>query len=248
MKIQSTVKSRCFGLSCLKRRYLGLPYKDPQKAKEANRRWYERNKETHKERAKLWSKNNPEKNRENVRRYRAIHGRKDRPFISDAEKLHRSKAVERWLGNPKLSPSVAELVIQAEQFLKEKEERRQIQLLYSREKSKRRKAQIKALSVSKVSAKDLRHRYAQFGDCCAYCGDKQKIDELHMDHFLPLSKGGTHVLSNLVPACKRCNFSKRNHHPEDWFTRQNFFSLKRWRMILQILEKKNKTLDQLAFW
>ena len=172
MKFQLTVKSRSFGLSCLKRRYLGLPYKDPRKAKEANRRWYERNKETHIERAKLWSKNNPEKNRENVRRHRAIYGRKDQPFLSDAEKLHRSKAVERWLGDPKLSPSVAELVIQAEQLLKEKEERRQIQLLYSREKSKRRKAQIKALSVSKVSAKDLRHRYTQFGDCCAYCGVK----------------------------------------------------------------------------
>jgi len=248
MKFQFTVKNRSFGLSCLKRRYLGLPYKDPQKAKEANRRWYERNKEAHKERAKLWAKNNPEKKRERVRRSRAIHGRTDRPFISDAEKLHRNKAVQRWLSNPKLSPSVADLIIQAEQRFKKTEERRQIHLLYDREKSKRRKAQIRALSVSKVSAKDLRHRYAQFGDCCAYCGDKQKIDELHMDHFLPLSKGGTHVLSNLVPACKRCNLSKHNHHPEDWFKRQDFFSLKRWRIILRILDKKNKTVDQLAFW
>lgn len=248
MKFQFAVKSRSFGLSCLKRRYLGLPHKDPEKAKEANRRWYERNREAHKERARLWAKNNPEKNRENVRRHRAVHGRKDRPYISDQEKLSRCKRLQRWLESPKLSPSVPELVAKAEQIFLNKEQQRQLNLLYSREKSKRRKAQIKALSVSKVSAKDLRYRYAQFDDCCAYCGEKQKIDELHMDHFLPLSKGGTHVLSNLVPACKRCNFSKRNHHPEDWFRRQDFFNLKRWRMILRILNKKNKTVDQLAFW
>ena len=248
MKFQLTVKSRSFGLSCLKRPCFCLPYADPERQKAAVRRWYEQNRELTIQRTKSRQKANWQAHLAYKREYRRKNGRKDRPFISDPEKLHRSKAVQRWLGNPKLSPSVADLIIHAEQLFKEREERRQIHLLYNREKSKRRKAQIRALSVSKVSAKDLRHRYAEFGDCCAYCGDKQKIDELHMDHFLPLSKGGTHVLSNLVPACKRCNLSKRNHHPEDWFKRQDFFSLKRWRMILRILGKKNKTVDQLAFW
>lgn len=41
---------------------------------------------------------------------------------------------------------------------------------------------------------------------CAYCGFKHK--RLTMDHVVPVSKGGKHVASNIVPACKPCNSKK----------------------------------------
>lgn len=41
-------------------------------------------------------------------------------------------------------------------------------------------------------------------DPCFYCGAKSD----HADHVIPLSRGGTHDLDNLVPACAKCNFSK----------------------------------------
>ena len=246
--IQISVKSAYCGLSSLKRLCFCLPYADPEKQKAAGRRWYEQNRELTKQRSKARQKADWQAHLAYVREYRRKNGRTDRPVISDAEKLHRSKAVERWLGNPRLSPSVAELVVKAEQLFKKEEERRLIHLLYNREKSKRRKAQIRAVTLVQVRAKDLRARYAAFGDCCAYCGEKHSVKDLHMDHFQPLSKGGTHVLSNLVPACKRCNFAKRNHHPEQWYRRQTFFTESRWRKILQVLGKTKTNVDQLAFW
>jgi 5-methylcytosine-specific restriction endonuclease McrA len=41
---------------------------------------------------------------------------------------------------------------------------------------------------------------------CAYCGKKQR--RLTQDHIQPLSKGGSHTYSNIVPACKSCNSKK----------------------------------------
>jgi 5-methylcytosine-specific restriction endonuclease McrA len=40
---------------------------------------------------------------------------------------------------------------------------------------------------------------------CAYCG----IDgPLHADHRIPLSRGGSNSIDNILPACRRCNLRK----------------------------------------
>lgn len=46
---------------------------------------------------------------------------------------------------------------------------------------------------------------------CVYCGKKPK--RLTMDHITPLSKGGSHTYSNIVPACTSCNSKKKNNPP-----------------------------------
>ncbi len=47
---------------------------------------------------------------------------------------------------------------------------------------------------------------AHYGNRCVYCG--RKMQRLTQDHITPLSKGGSHTLSNVVPACQRCNSKK----------------------------------------
>lgn len=46
---------------------------------------------------------------------------------------------------------------------------------------------------------------------CYYCGKRCK-GKLTQDHIVPLSKGGSHTLSNVVGACGACN-SKKNDGP-----------------------------------
>jgi 5-methylcytosine-specific restriction endonuclease McrA len=46
---------------------------------------------------------------------------------------------------------------------------------------------------------------------CAYCGKKTAI--LTRDHIIPLSKGGNHTVSNIVPACGSCNSRKHTGPP-----------------------------------
>ena len=47
---------------------------------------------------------------------------------------------------------------------------------------------------------------------CAYCKKRCK-GKLTQDHVTPLSQGGSHTLSNIVPACQSCNSKKRTGPP-----------------------------------
>ena len=50
---------------------------------------------------------------------------------------------------------------------------------------------------------------------CAYCGSKK---EIQLDHVIPVSKGGGTTITNVVPACKSCNTSKRNKLLTEWMS------------------------------
>ena len=50
---------------------------------------------------------------------------------------------------------------------------------------------------------------AEFGFVCHICsGVIESRDDLHMDHVIPLSKGGTHSAENIRPSHAFCNMSK----------------------------------------
>ena len=51
-----------------------------------------------------------------------------------------------------------------------------------------------------------------FAGCCAYCGATADS----RDHVVPLSRGGTDNIDNIVPACRSCNSGKRDKTPEEY--------------------------------
>ena len=48
---------------------------------------------------------------------------------------------------------------------------------------------------------------------CYWCECSLKKVKVHIDHYVPLSKGGKHTLSNLVVSCQRCNNQKHAKDP-----------------------------------
>jgi 5-methylcytosine-specific restriction endonuclease McrA len=48
---------------------------------------------------------------------------------------------------------------------------------------------------------------------CAYCGTPCES----WDHVMPLSRGGSHTMDNIVPCCWPCNTEKKHRTPEEWF-------------------------------
>ncbi len=54
---------------------------------------------------------------------------------------------------------------------------------------------------------------AYYRNRCAYCGED--MVRITMDHIVPVSKGGAHSASNVVPSCTPCNSSKRDRTPEE---------------------------------
>ena len=65
-------------------------------------------------------------------------------------------------------------------------------------------------TVTRDAWRDLKRKY---GGCCAYCGRKTVL--LQQDHIIPISKGGMHTITNIVPACGPCNSRKFNKTPEE---------------------------------
>lgn len=50
---------------------------------------------------------------------------------------------------------------------------------------------------------------------CYYCGEKC-ADKYHVDHVIPLSRGGSNGPDNLVIACTHCNERKGTKLPHEW--------------------------------
>jgi len=72
--------------------------------------------------------------------------------------------------------------------------------------------------IGRLSAeawKSLREQAFERDDyTCGYCGGRGK--SLECDHVIPIAKGGTNELGNLITACRGCNRKKRDKMLEEW--------------------------------
>lgn len=49
---------------------------------------------------------------------------------------------------------------------------------------------------------------------CVYCGSES--DEMHKDHLIPQSRGGSDEIENCISACAECNMNKSDKTPSEW--------------------------------
>ena len=76
----------------------------------------------------------------------------------------------------------------------------------------RRRAKEAEVGGSFTAADIEAIRVAQ-GNRCYIC--HKKLKTFHIDHFVPIARGGTNDPGNLRLACPGCNQSKRDKHPHD---------------------------------
>jgi len=67
-----------------------------------------------------------------------------------------------------------------------------------------RSARMRGAFVEHVDTNEL---YKEFKGICFYCGVDTNFKH-HIDHFIPISKGGKHKKSNLRISCQTCNLQK----------------------------------------
>lgn len=73
--------------------------------------------------------------------------------------------------------------------------------------------------VFPVRVKFLLRTLERYRWACAYC--RAPLPErFHWDHVIPLSRGGVHGESNLLPACPPCNLSKSDSTVAEWRKRR----------------------------
>ena len=77
-----------------------------------------------------------------------------------------------------------------------------------------------------------------FNNECAYCGSKDSIEQ---EHVISVNKGGKTSLGNIVPACRRCNASKKDNDLFDWYPFADCFSKTRLNKLLAYMEVNDAT-------
>lgn len=138
------------------------------------------------EHLKKWRKNNPEKAREAGRRQ----------YAENIE--HRLAVKKAWrLANPEAVKAILE-------------KHRLNHLPKMAEKSHKRRAKLRGNGVFQVTEKELIRLYAS---PCAHCGTMENVT---IDHIIPVARGGRHSIGNLQPLCLTCNSSKNAKTMAEW--------------------------------
>jgi 5-methylcytosine-specific restriction endonuclease McrA len=107
-----------------------------------------------------------------------------------------------------------------DRYPREAEQRREYARQYLRDHPeemravrRNRKSRIQAQRFQ-FTEKDWRRMLARYRGCCAYCGEKHP--KLQREHVIPIARGGRHSVGNIVPACPRCNGSKKAKLLSEW--------------------------------
>lgn len=93
----------------------------------------------------------------------------------------------------------------------------------ARNKAKRRQV------VGTCTPAQWKAKCEYFGWRCYLCGVSLTSKTAHMEHRIPLSRGGTHWPANLAPACVKCNLSKNNK------TEAEYRALDRFEYVTQLV-------------
>lgn len=146
---------------------------------ERNRRWHRANKEREAETHRAWYAANREREQEKRRAYYRANKEqileRTRRYYRENKELY-----NRW----------------SRKWRKDKPDR-------VREHNARRRARV--INASGIhTEEDVRRQYESQGGKCWWCG-KPVGNNYHVDHRIPLSRGGTNNPENLVIACPFCN-------------------------------------------
>jgi 5-methylcytosine-specific restriction endonuclease McrA len=211
--------------------------KNPEHARQINRRWRANNLDKARESYRNWQARNSQYCRERNKAYQLANG----DLIRERHRAYRANNPERVrLIAKAYYERNKELMAQRHKEWRTKNldyarsrlrEYRKLNLEMARERgrcygAKRRCAMRRAIVAAK--RQDAAHRRKLFENRCAYCGSSNRIV---IDHVLPIKLGGLDEAANLIPACFTCNASKGAKLVEEWYKSQPFFSQTKWKKI-----------------
>ena len=87
----------------------------------------------------------------------------------------------------------------------------------------RRRALRVKNGIFSVSANDIKKLFYRQNHECFWCNNK--LITYHIDHVIPLQRGGRHSIGNLVISCPSCNSRKNNKLPIEFKMMNNKIQL-----------------------
>jgi len=84
----------------------------------------------------------------------------------------------------------------------------------------RKKGSGGSYTAAQIQAQLKRQKYRCYYAGCGHAKFEKKNGKhiFHIDHIVPLSRGGTNTIDNIVLSCPTCNMHKHNKLPHEWST------------------------------
>jgi 5-methylcytosine-specific restriction endonuclease McrA len=209
---QSKTCSKCRKLTPLENFRIDRSAKDGRQSacKPCQKNYYQANAETIKAKSKKYRADNIDKVREQQRVYHLNNAEKKKATARKwyADNLQRARELrrrtydrdpERWINK-------------TAEWKKANRSRANQSDLNSAHTRRARINSGKSFDISLGEMTKLRSQN------CVYCGEKNSIE---LDHVIPLSRGGSHSIGNLVAACRTCNASKGSKTIMEWRKRKS---------------------------
>jgi 5-methylcytosine-specific restriction endonuclease McrA len=159
-------------------------HSNPEARKATQSRYVEKNRERIYEKTRMYF----EKNKEHVREIKRKSAEKHRDNILKYRADHRE-----------------EINAKSSQYQKDHPEK-------AKERKARRRARKAGALIADFTAEQWVELQESYDHRCAYCNKRCK-GKLTQDHVTPIINGGSHTLSNIVPACMPCNRKKHTGPP-----------------------------------
>lgn len=161
-----------------------------KKSRENHAKYYAANQEQLVKKSREWYHSNKQKAAERAKRYH--HENKD--AIAEKRKEYRENNKNKlaeymkswWQANPE-----------------------------KRKEHKSRRRWLKKNATGSHTADDIKAQHKRQKGRCYYCSCKVG-KSYHVDHVIPLTRGGSNGPENIVIACQFCNISKKDKMPHEW--------------------------------
>ncbi len=186
-------------------------YRETHKAqiKANSAKYYERHKEKIDEKGKAYQEG----------RRRAAGIPKHVPVPIEIQKNKRKENKQRWIDkHPGIGKEMAKQYREShKEEIRRKQDTEEFRD-YMRRATHKRRARLASVGGDYTQA-DISNLFTKQGGKCAACKERLRKSgkgKFHIDHVIPISKGGCNDPSNLALLCPFCNWSKNDQHPDDW--------------------------------
>lgn len=208
-------KARCKACRCGYTRQYAQTHKEQRRAYDAV--WREKNRESENNRLAEFRKLHRDELRASGRAF--YYKIKERELEKRAQPENKAKKSEydkaRYHANPeRFRQGMREYRVRNPEKIHESEKRRRSDRERMRPVERNARARRRG-SPGKHTAKDIALQMKSQRGKCWWCGIQ--IDgKYHVDHRIPLARGGSNDPGNLVITCVKCNLQKNSKLPHEW--------------------------------
>lgn len=202
------------------RRQYMLEYaaKHKERRRENFRKWQEKNREHRRKYCRDWGRSHPDVVRER-NRIQSLKNKEQRAIKSKEyrEKNREKISLKMREYHKKNYPIKRELILRktTEYAKSHPEVRHKCYLNYKRKnphyhsvKSAQRRVKILSLPTDEFVDGIIVSVKAKKTFKCYYCQRRFSRSEMHIDHIIPIARGGSHTSDNICSSCKTCNLTK----------------------------------------